>query len=214
VEHPLVLDVATGTGRLPLALLRERFRGQIVALDLSRGMLRQAKRKLAAYSDQVSLLWQDASCLPFSDGTFDAVTCLESLEFMPDPRASLGEMVRVLAPGGVLFVTNRVGHEARLLPGRAIPRPEFERVLAGQPLSDFRVQRWQVNYDQAFARKKGKRIVGARQGTGLASLLRCPACGGGMQRGGMAYSCRDCRAAYPIREGMVLLAGQDERGTP
>ncbi len=214
IERPLVLDVATGTGRLPLALLRERFRGQIVGLDLSRGMLRQARRKLAAYSDQVSLLWQDASCLPFSDGTFDAVTCLESLEFMPDPRGALGEMVRVLAPGGVLFVTNRVGHEARLLPGRAIPRPEFEQVLAGQPLSDYRVQRWQVNYDQAFARKQGERVVGARPGTDLASLLRCPACGGAVERGGTAYSCQECRATYPIREGMVLLAGQDDRGAP
>jgi ubiquinone/menaquinone biosynthesis C-methylase UbiE len=214
VEHPLVLDVATGTGRLPLALLRERFRGQIVALDFSRGMLRQAKRKLAAYSDQVSLLWQDASDLPFSDGAFDAVTCLESLEFMPNPREALAEMVRVLAPGGVLFVTNRVGHEARLLPGRAIPRPEFERVLAGQPLSDYRVQRWQVNYDQAIARKAGQRVVGGRQGTDLASLLRCPACGGSVGRGGMAYSCQDCRATYPIREGMVLLADQDDGGAP
>ena len=212
VERPLVLDVATGTGRLPLALLRERFRGQIVGLDLSRGMLRQARRKLVAYGAQVSLLWHDASRLPFSDGTFDAVTCLESLEFMPHPREALAEMVRVLAPGGVLFVTNRVGHEARLLPGRAIPRPEFERVLAGQPLADFRVQRWQVNYDQAFARKSGERVAAERQGADLAFLLRCPACGGSVQRGGMDYSCRDCRADYPIREGIVLLAGRDERG--
>ncbi|MFN2219790.1 MAG: class I SAM-dependent methyltransferase, partial [Anaerolineae bacterium] len=69
VERPLVLDVATGTGRLPLALLRERFRGRIVGVDLSRGMLRHAWRNLAAYRDQVSLLWDDASRLPFSDGT-------------------------------------------------------------------------------------------------------------------------------------------------
>jgi len=214
VEEPLVLDVATGTGRLPLALLRERFRGQIVGLDLSRGMLRQARRKLAGYSDQVSLLWHDASCLPFSDGTFDAVTCLESIEFMPRPREVLSEMVRVLAPGGVLFLTNRVGHEARLLPGRAIPRPEFERVLAGQPLSDFRVQRWQVNYDQAFARKSGERVTTARQAIELASLLRCPACGGSVQRGTMSFSCLDCQQAYPIREGIVLLAGHDDQRTP
>ena len=214
VERPLVLDVATGTGRLPLALLGERFRGQIVGLDLSRGMLRQARRKLAPYSDQVSLLWHDASRLPFFDETFDAVTCLESLEFLPDPRGALAEMVRVLAPGGVLFVTNRVGHEARLLPGRAIPRPQFEQVLAEQPLSDFRVQRWQVNYDQALARKAGERAVDARQGADLASLLCCPACGGAVQRGGMSYACRDCRATYPIREGMVLLADHDGRGMP
>jgi ubiquinone/menaquinone biosynthesis C-methylase UbiE/uncharacterized protein YbaR (Trm112 family) len=212
VEHPLILDVATGTGRLPLALLRERFRGQIVGLDLSRGMLRQARRKLAAYSDQVSLLWHDASCLPFSDGTFDAVTCLESLEFMPRPSEALSEMVRVLAPGGMLFITNRVGHEARLLPGRAMPRPEFERVLAGQPLSHFRVRRWQTTYDQALAHKTGERVVAARQGMELASLLRCPACGGSVQRGAAAFSCQDCQQVYPIREGIVLMVGHDGRG--
>lgn len=214
LERPLILDVATGTGRLPLALLRERFRGQIVGLDLSRGMLRQARRKLAAYSDQVSLLWQDASYLPFSDGTFDAVTCLESLEFMPRPREALSEMVRVLAPGGVLLLTNRVGHEARLLPGRAIPRPEFEQVLAGQPLSEFQVRRWQANYDQAFARKTGQRVAATRQGMELASWLHCPACGGTMQRGAAAFSCQDCKQAYPIREGIVLLAGRNGRGMP
>ena len=213
VERPLVLDIATGTGRLPLALLQERFRGQMVGLDLSRGMLRQARRKLAAYSDRVSLLWHNASSLPFADGTFDAVTCLESLEFLPHPREALSEMVRVLAPGGVLFVTNRVGHEARLLPGRAIPRAELEQVLASAHLSDIQVRPWQVNYDQILARKAGERVATARRGTELASLLRCPACGGTVERGLAAYTCRDCQQAYPIREGIVLLAGRSGQGT-
>ena len=214
VERPLVLDVATGTGRLPLALLRERFRGRIVGVDLSRGMLRHAWRNLAAYRDQVSLLWDDASRLPFSDGTFDAVTCLESLEFMPHPREVLAEMVRVLAPGGVLFVTNRVGYEARLLPGRAIPREEFKRALAALPLSDWRVLRWQVNYDQALGRKDGERAAGARHGMELADLLRCPACGGAVERGAAEVACRDCRRVYPIRDGVVLLAGRDGSSRP
>jgi ubiquinone/menaquinone biosynthesis C-methylase UbiE len=212
VERPLVLDVATGTGRLPLALLRERFRGRIVGVDLSRGMLRHAWRNLAAYRDQVSLLWDDASRLPFSDGTFDAVTCLESLEFMPHPQEVLAEMVRVLAPGGVLFVTNRVGYEARLLPGKAIPREEFKQALAALPLSDWRVLRWQVNYDQALARKAGERAAGAPRGMELADLLRCPACGGAVERGAAEVACRDCRRVYPIRDGIVLLAGRD--GSP
>ncbi len=214
VGHPLVLDVATGTGRLPVALLQERFRGEIVGLDLSRGMLRQARRKLAAYRDQVSLLWDDASRLPFPDCTFDAVTCLESLEFMPRPGEVLSEMVRVLAPGGVLFVTNRVGHEARLLPRRAMPRPEFRRVLSELPLSEFRVQRWQVNYDQAFARKAGERAPVATEAKGLTALLCCPACGGSLQPGVAVYSCRHCGQSYPIREGIVLLAGRGGPGVP
>jgi ubiquinone/menaquinone biosynthesis C-methylase UbiE len=156
LDQPLVLDVATGTGRLPLALLHNRFRGQIVGLDLSRGMLRQARAKLQPYGDQVSLIWQDASRLPFADGTFDAVTCLESLEFMPRPLEALAEMVRVLGPGGLLFVTNRVGREARLLPGRAISRPRFEQVLASFLLCGVDVRRWQVSYDLAMARKAGQ----------------------------------------------------------
>ncbi len=213
VERPLLLDVATGTGRLPLALLRERFRGQIVGLDLSRGMLRQARRNLAAYAGQVSLLWHDASQLPFPDGTFDAVTCLESLEFMPHPREVLSEMVRVLAPGGVLFVTNRVGFEARLLPGRAISRSELERFLGELPLSRFHVQRWQVNYDQVLARKAGGQPAALRQGTELADLLRCPVCGRMVRRGAAAYSCVDCQQIYPIREGVLLLAGREGRPT-
>ena len=117
-QDPLVLDVATGTGRLPLALLQEHFSGQIIGLDLSRKMLDRARDKLRLYDEQVSLIWQDAGHLPFAGETFDAVTCLESLEFMSLPLEVVGEMVRVLAPGGLLFLTNRVGREARLLPGR------------------------------------------------------------------------------------------------
>ncbi len=209
--HPLILDVATGTGRLPLALLRERFRGQIVGLDLSRGMLRQARRKLQPYGDQVSLIWQNASHLPFDDGTFDAVTCLESLEFMPQPLEVLSEMVRVLAPGGILFLTNRVGHEARLLPGRAIPRPQFEQVLASQHLIEVQVRRWQTNYDLAIARKAGLPVAGTHDGVEMASLLRCPVCGGSFERRGSRLSCPACEQTFPIREGVVHLAWDDQR---
>jgi SAM-dependent methyltransferase len=205
VEQPLILDVATGTGRLPLALLRERFRGTILALDLSSRMLRQARRKLQAYGEQVSLIRQDASHLPFDDDTFDAVACLEALEFMPDPLATLAEMVRVLAPGGVLYLTNRVGWEARLLPGRAMARPEFEEVLTGNCLLDIRVRPWQADYDLALARKGGQRLAGIRQGRELASLLRCPACSGALERRVASLACTGCGQAYPIREGVIDL---------
>ena len=160
VRRPLVLDVATGTGRLPLALFKEEFEGEIVGLDLSLGMLRQARSKLAPYSEQVWLIWQDASLLPFRNGSFDAVVCLESLEFLPRPLEAMAEMVRVLTPGGVLLVTNRVGHEARLLPGRAIPRSVFAQTLASHPLCEVSVRPWQAHYDLGLARKEGHLDVG------------------------------------------------------
>jgi ubiquinone/menaquinone biosynthesis C-methylase UbiE/uncharacterized protein YbaR (Trm112 family) len=209
LERPLVLDVATGTGRLPLALLQERFRGGIIALDLSLGMLRQARRKLRPYGDQVELVWQDASYLPFGDDTFDAVTCLEALEFMPRPADALAEMVRVLAPGGTLLLTNRVGREARLLPRRAISRPAFEQLLATHPLTEIDVQRWQAQYDLALARKSGQRQAETVEHPDSDLLVRCPACGGSLQRMAAGLSCPACTRTFPIHEGIAWLAQPD-----
>jgi SAM-dependent methyltransferase len=211
IERPLVLDIATGTGRLPLALLRERFRGQIVGLDLSRGMLHQARRKLRFYGDQVCLIRQDASHLPFEDNIFDAVTCMESLEFMPQPLETLAEIVRVLAPGGVLLLTNRVGYEARFLPRRAIPRSLFRQILDNHPLSEFEVRPWQVNYDLAIARKVGTPAAGAREAVQAMSLVRCPNCGGLLHRGVAVLSCSACAQSYPIREGIADLVRHEQQ---
>jgi ubiquinone/menaquinone biosynthesis C-methylase UbiE len=212
VEWPLVLDVATGTGRLPETLLRNGFLGHIVGLDLSLGMLRRARSKLSAYGDLVHLVWQDAGCLPFDDGTFDAVTCLEALEFLPRPLEALAEMVRVLAPGGVLFVTNRVGREARLLPGRAIPRQDFSQELAALPLSDVHVRAWQTSYDLTMASKAGERRTDGGGRVDLESVLRCPRCGGTLTRTAPGFSCRTCEQGYAIRQGIVRLeAGNSHR---
>jgi SAM-dependent methyltransferase len=189
-------------------LLSDRFGAsgvRIVGLDLSRGMLRRARAKLRLYGDQVVLIWQDAGRLPFADGTFDAVTCLEALEFMPRPLEVLKEMIRVLAPGGLLLVTNRVGREARLLPGRTLGRPLFQQALAAQPLHDVEIRPWQTNYDLAMARKAGERPARPAQGDPT-WLLRCPACGAQLSRGTAGLSCARCAASYPIREGIVHLA--------
>jgi ubiquinone/menaquinone biosynthesis C-methylase UbiE/uncharacterized protein YbaR (Trm112 family) len=215
VKRPLLLDVATGTGRLPMALLQEGFVGQIIGLDLSRGMLRQTRTKLEPYQEQVDLIWQDASMLPFHDGVFDAVTCLESLEFLPQPLEALAEMVRVLAPGGTLLLTNRVGRESRLLPGRALPRPLFKQVLTTYPLRDVQIRPWQADYDLAMARKKGHLDSTGQGGVELASLLRCPSCGGLLRCDTGRLACPACGRFYPIREGIVWLArSESKKGRP
>ena len=212
VERPLVLDVATGTGRLPLALLRSHLApgGQIVGLDLSRRMLSQARAKLGPYGgERVFLLWQDASHLPFNDGTFDAVTCLEALEFLPRPREALAEMVRVLAPGGLFLVTNRVGPSARWLPGRTISRAEFEPALAALALHRIETGRWQVDYDLVAAVKVGERQPAGRAGVDLPALLRCPACDGRLRAGPASLKCAGCERSFGIENGVVALATTD-----
>ena len=206
IPAPLVLDVATGTGRLPRALLRQpAFDGRVIGLDLSRRMLRHALRLTAQFAGRLTYVWQDAARLPFDDDTFDAVTCLEALEFVPDPRAVLAELVRVLRPGGVLVVTNRVGREARFLPGRAFPRAQFEHVLRGLPLEEAKVRPWQVDYDLAWAIKAGEpRGGGVRP---LLEIMRCPACGGRLARQARAFRCTNCARTYPVAaDGVIEMA--------
>jgi SAM-dependent methyltransferase len=207
IPAPLVLDVATGTGRLPRALLRQpAFEGRVIAIDLSRRMLREAVRKTAQFSDRLTYIWQDARELPFDEGTFDAVVCLEALEFTPDPEETLVELVRVLRPGGVLLVTNRVGRDARFLPGRVFRNDEFERVLHTLPLEDVTVRRWQLDYDLAWAVKVGEPRGGSVRP--LPEVLRCPTCGGRLdlmaEEGAPAFLCTTCARAYPIGEDGVI----------
>jgi ubiquinone/menaquinone biosynthesis C-methylase UbiE/uncharacterized protein YbaR (Trm112 family) len=212
MQETVVLDVATGTGRLPLALLHERFRGKIIGLDLSQGMLRQAQRQLRDYGDQVYLLRHDADSLPFNDGVFEAVSCLESLEFMSRPLETLSEMVRVLAPGGTLMLTNRVGREARFLPGRALSRTQFQRLLTEHRLTEIHVRPWQSNYDLAIAHKAGERTTPTRAPGDFASLVCCPACHEhprlrALSRARAAgFLCPSCERTYPVRAGVLQLA--------
>lgn len=203
IPAPLVLDVATGTGRLPRALLRQPpFRGRVIGLDLSRGMLREAVRRTAQFADRLTFIWQDASQLPFEKNTFDAVTCIEALEFMPDPFHVLEELVRVLRPGGVLLVTNRVGPDARFLPGRAFDPGRFEEILRGLPLEQVRTRRWQVDYNLVWAVKRGKPEGGGIRP--LEEILRCPACQGSLKREPDAFLCTNCHRSYGVCEDDVI----------
>lgn len=121
---PLILDVGSGTGRLERAveaagLLPE---ARWVLLDGSRRMLALAQEELDL-GERGRFLHHRACPLPFADETFDVVACLEALEFTPRPEATLAELVRVLRPGGLLVITNRVGPGVRWLPGRTWSRP-------------------------------------------------------------------------------------------
>lgn len=149
-----VLDVATGTGRLPLALFQQSsFHGVVVGLDASRGMLDQAAVKLGDYADRTALIHHDATHLPFQDAYFEAVTCLEALEFLPDADATLHEIIRVLKPGGTLLVTNRVGTDRLYFPGRTQSTAVFLEQLALLGLTDLQVQPWMTYYDLLWATK-------------------------------------------------------------
>lgn len=159
----LVLDVATGTGRIPLALFRQTpYRGHIIGLERASKMLRVARRDTADHHHRLTLVQADAMALPFASESFPVVTCLEALEFLPNPHQGLAELIRVLQPvtdghpdRGWLLFTNRIGWEARLMPGKTWDRLELQDILAGLPLQHTYFQIWQSIYDLVWAQKVG-----------------------------------------------------------
>ena len=150
---PAILDVATGTGRLPLAVVPLIAEGSVVVgVDRSGGMLRTGAQACMSLGSSAVFMQADAESLPMADASFDAVTCIEALEFFVHPDAALEEMRRVLRPGGVLLASNRVGWEAVLLPRRVARRGTLEKRLSRLGFSDVESRRWQVHYDLVWAR--------------------------------------------------------------
>jgi ubiquinone/menaquinone biosynthesis C-methylase UbiE len=102
-----VLDVACGTGigaRSAAALVGRT--GRVDGLDADAGMLAVARTTRAREGD-APIAWHQASALelPFEAGRFDVVLCFEGLQFVPDRAAALGEIRRVLRPGGAFVGT-------------------------------------------------------------------------------------------------------------
>jgi ubiquinone/menaquinone biosynthesis C-methylase UbiE len=200
---PLILDVATGTGRLPLAMLNHTsFQGRVIGVDLSRRMLRNAADKLNGYGDHVTLMWCPAEKLPFADSTFDVVTSLESLEFMSNPQAVVAEMIRVLRPSGLLLMTNRIG--TRLMPGKTWSKEQLTELLSTLDLDDAYVEAWQVDYHKVWAVKSGdSQPTGKRP---LGEILRCPCCNTLMVVHDGAWVCEKCGGRAAIgHDGVIEL---------
>jgi demethylmenaquinone methyltransferase / 2-methoxy-6-polyprenyl-1,4-benzoquinol methylase len=102
-----VLDLATGTGDVMLAISR-RFpdRARCTGVDVSAGMLRGARKKVAGTGTDKNcrLLRGDAVHLGMADNVFDAVTSAFGIRNTEDPAAALREMYRVLRPGGRVLI--------------------------------------------------------------------------------------------------------------
>ena len=95
-----VLDLATGTGDLALAIRALDPRRTVIGADFAEAMLHAAARKPAVRASRVPLLGADALALPFADGVFAAVTSAFLLRNLEDLATGLQEMRRVTRPGG------------------------------------------------------------------------------------------------------------------
>jgi demethylmenaquinone methyltransferase/2-methoxy-6-polyprenyl-1,4-benzoquinol methylase len=100
-----VLDVATGTGDLALALAQEVGpQGAVVASDFSEEMLARARAKVATAPAPVTVEWGNALELPYADGEFAAATVGFGARNFSDLDRGLSEMARVVRPGGRVVV--------------------------------------------------------------------------------------------------------------
>ena len=108
-EPSAVLDLATGSGDLALALQKALPQAHVVGADFCLPMLQVAARKGLR-----PLVAADGTKLPFAAGSFDAITVAFGLRNMESWPAALREMSRVLRPGGHL-----------LLLDFSLPRPPF-----------------------------------------------------------------------------------------
>jgi len=100
-----VLDVAGGTGDLARAFARAVGpRGRVVLSDINGAMLAHGRARLLDAGIAVPAVQCDAEKLPFATGSFDLVTVAFGLRNMTHKDRALGEMHRVLRPGGRLLV--------------------------------------------------------------------------------------------------------------
>jgi len=100
-----ILDVATGTGDLAIAMSRTTAT-EIVGCDISEGMMEVGRKKVAkkGLSNLIKFKLGDSEGLPFEDNSFDAATIAFGIRNFQNPQQGLEDIYRVLRPGGKVFV--------------------------------------------------------------------------------------------------------------
>jgi ubiquinone/menaquinone biosynthesis C-methylase UbiE len=101
-----ILDVGAGTAQIPVELCRRDARAQVTAIDLAEHMLQLGRTNVeeAGFAGRIQLERVDAKQMPFAACSFGSVISNSIVHHIPEPKLALAEMVRVAAPGAVLFV--------------------------------------------------------------------------------------------------------------
>jgi ubiquinone/menaquinone biosynthesis C-methylase UbiE len=174
-ECERVLDAGCGTGDCVLALARERVAA--VGVDFAPGMLAHARAKAAASGAACAFVGATLDArLPFPDGDFDHALCVSALQAVADPAFTLGELRRVLKPGGSLVLVHHprpalhrfpFGHELRVRAGR-LPSPSPAQVAL------VAAKAWAERRDGAYWSPAELRAMLDAAGYALVSLAEAP----------------------------------------
>ena len=129
----MILDAGCGTGGMLTWLARYAGEGKVVGIDLVSDALRFCRARQQQDIAQASVV-----SLPFADATFDVVTSFDVLVQLPSATAdtqAIGEMYRVLRPGGIVYVRvaahewMRSGHDKALGTQRRYTLPSLSEKL-------------------------------------------------------------------------------------
>lgn len=99
-----LLDVACGSGQTAIPAARKGL--AVTGIDIAENLIQQARRVAAAAEVDARFDVGDAEALPYTDCSFDAAISLIGAMFAPRPERVVAELVRVIKPGGKLFMAN------------------------------------------------------------------------------------------------------------
>ena len=143
VKAKTVLELAAGTGMIAKNIVNTA--AHIEATDASAEMIAEATRDNRSAKLHFSV--QDMFCLPYADGSFDAVIVSNALHIVPQPEKALAEIRRVLKDDGVLIAPTFT-HAGNSFSGKV---RAFFMKLAGFPLHS----RWTSEEYMTFLRQNG-----------------------------------------------------------
>ncbi len=116
-----ILDLGTGTGVVAVALAERYPEAEVVGIDLSPGMIEEARRKLpTGLAGRVSFEVGDAAALACRDGSFELVVLSNMIPFFD-------ELARVVAPGGTVVLSFSKGDETPIYVALEVLRRELGR---------------------------------------------------------------------------------------
>jgi ubiquinone/menaquinone biosynthesis C-methylase UbiE len=119
IERPVVLDFGSGTGNLSKLFLE---RGcPVTACDVSEKSLEVLRQRIGRNHPLLKTQVIDGNRLPWADHSFDVAAAYSVLHHIPDYLSALGEMVRVVRPGGLIYVDHEA-NENRWNPGIELTR--------------------------------------------------------------------------------------------
>ena len=109
-----VLDIGTGTARIPILMCQQRPQYLVTGIDLAQSMLIIGQRNVeeAKLTQRIKLERVDSKRMPYPDLEFDMLVSNSLVHHLPDPGSFFGEVKRLVKPGGAILIRDLIRPES------------------------------------------------------------------------------------------------------